>query len=319
MKEKSRSSSSRRRERSRSRGRRERSRHDRGGHGKGQRMIKADTEWNAIGCEREQVQRARQALPSPSMQSRALEQQYNPWQGQVQGQMPGAQQMNMGYQQQALYPQTYSQTYQQTFQQPWPHNVTPFTTPAPMPQQHTTHTAIPVPWSISSVPAYQKPPRKAFTERSESQAKPKPVPKERPRVRRDDFIHCVDDYPDIIKDSMQKAATKASSSSSSSSSSTSTESAEEVPRKTIPQAATRFAQPQPFHFPQNPYLTAPTWDAPTSHPRQWNDNTGGPDEQRYASPYTRPEAWTSRPHAPSNIPPRRSALVLSCWNEPMLT
>jgi hypothetical protein len=307
VKEKSRSSSSRRRERSKSKGRRERSRHDRGGHGRGRRMIEADTEWDAIGHEREHVQRARQTLPSPSIESRTLEQQYNLWQGQFQSQMCGAQQKNLGYQQQAMYPQTsYSQTYQQTFPQPWPHNMAPLTMATPIPQQQAPHLPMPVPSSIASMPAYQRPHRKVYTERSESQAKPKAT-KGKPEVKRGKFIQITEEYPDIIKDSIKKAApTEISSFSSSSSSSTSTDSTEEVPRKTKPQSATHFAQPQPFQFPQNSYLTSPGWEAPTSHPRQWSDHTGGgcgPDEQRYATFYTRPEAWILRPHTPSNTRP----------------
>jgi hypothetical protein len=222
-------------------------------------MIDADTEYNVIGQEREPVPRARYALPSPSIQNRTLEQQCNPWQGQAQGQSPGAQQMNMGYQQQAMFPQTsYSQTYQQTFPQLWPQNVAPFTMPAPTPQQQAMPMSMPIPSSIASKPAYQKPIRKSYTERSGTQAKPKSATKERSKARQDDFIHIVDDYPEIVKKSMKKAATttKVSSSSSSSSSSTSTDSTEEVSRKTKPQTATHFAQPQPFQFPQNPYLTS---------------------------------------------------------------
>lgn len=210
--EKSRSSSARRRRgRSTSRGRRGTSRHSRG-----LRMIEADTEWQGIGREQEEMRRPRPTLPSSqAMQDPVSEQQYDPWQGQ----MSGAQQMYPAYQQSAMYPQAYANTYQQSFQQPWHHNAA---MPAPVHQQTIL---IPIhipPSSAYSTPVYPKVPRRAYTERSESQASRKAPLKERSRVRRNDFLHIVDDYPPIIKNSSKKTAAAHVSSSSSSSSSTST-------------------------------------------------------------------------------------------------
>jgi len=293
--EKSRSSSSRqRRDRSTSRGRRGASRH-----GRGQRMIEADTEWQGIGREEEEMRKSRPALPSSqSMQGPGLEQQYDPWQGQ----MSGAQQMYPAYQQSTMYPQAYQHTYQQTFQQPWHQNAT---MPAPMHQQ-TVHIPIHIPPSSAySTPVYPKVPRRAYTERSESQASRKVVPKERSRVRRDDFLHIVDDYPPIIKKSLKKTTATQESSSSSSSSSSSTDSAEEIPRGKIPRAAPRFTKPEPSQFAPRPHMTAQSWATQTPHAQQWGGTAGGGganDQPRYASPFTRPAWWTSWRHVPSNTP-----------------
>jgi hypothetical protein len=290
--EKSRSSSSRRRRnRSASRGRRCTSRHD----GRGQRMIDADTEWHGIGREQEHVQVQRPTLPSSqSMQ----DQQYDPWQGQI----SGAPQMYPAYQQSMMYPQAYPHTYRQTFQQPWHPNAT---MPDPAHQQ-TIHIPIHIPpTSAYSTPVYPKVPRRAYTERSKSQTSPKAAPKERSRVHRDDFLHIVDDYPPIIKNSLKKTATTQISSSSSSSSSTSTDSAEEIPRGKIPRAAPRFTKPEPSRFAPHPHMTTQPWATQTPHPQQWEGTAGGGganDQPRYASPFTRPTGWTSWRHVPSNTP-----------------
>jgi hypothetical protein len=297
-KEKSRLSSRQGQERSTSRGRRDKAQNE-----KGQRIFEADTEYNAIGQESNPGQRSRPALPSSSsVQSPGGEQQYNPWQGQL----PGAQQLKLAYRQPAMYPQTY----QQPFQQSWPQHVTSFTMPAPMPQQQTVYVPVPVPSAVSSMPAYRKPLRKAYTERSDSQADRK-ASKEGSRARRTDYIHIVDDYPPIVKERMKKAAPTQVSSSSPSSSSTSTSSAEDVPRASIPRTARHFTEAQALQFPQHPHLTTRIWDAPTSHPRQWTGNAGGggPNGQaRYVSSYTRPEGRTLRRHVPSNTSLRHNTL-----------
>ncbi|KAF1917357.1 hypothetical protein BDU57DRAFT_537049 [Ampelomyces quisqualis] len=282
-------SRSRSAERSRSRGRREKSR---GRHVRAQRVIEADTEWNGIGRE---VQRARHALPaaSPSMMQSA--DVYNPWLG-WQGQMPGVQQ----FAQPATYPAMYPQAYQQYVPRAAPIAMQP-----PIVQQQ----AMPTPSSLSSMPSYQKHPRRAHTERSEAPSKSKHAPKEGPRVRKTDYIHIVDDYPPIVKEAIKKAAPPRHSTSASSTSSTSTEPAEEVPRKTIPQVTPRFAEPPPFPFPQYPHLAPRAWDPPAAYPQQFGFS-GATEQARYESPYMRrmalPVGADRRGHYPSNSPPERS-------------
>ncbi|QRD04003.1 hypothetical protein JI435_442740 [Parastagonospora nodorum SN15] len=226
-------------------------------------MIEADTEWHGIGREREHVQVRRPALPSSqSMQDPGSEQQYEPWQGKI----SGAPQMYPAYH------QAYPHTYQQTFQPPWHQNAT---MPAPVHQQ-TIHIPIHMPpTSAYSSPLYPKVPRRAYTERSESQASPKTAPKKRSRVHRDDFLHIVDDYPPIIKNSLKNTATTQISSSSSSSSSTSTGSVEEIPREKIPRAAPRFTKPEPCRFAPHPHMTTQPWATQTPHPQQWRGTAGG--------------------------------------------
>ncbi|KAF2821310.1 hypothetical protein CC86DRAFT_411008 [Ophiobolus disseminans] len=298
VKEKSRSRS---KGRSRSRGRKERSRGRRGD----VRMIEAGTEWSDEGM----VQRPRQVLPaSPMIRGGGMEEQYNPWQD-WQGQNGGAQQMGIGYPQggaqqmgiaypQApVFPHVHAQMHPQMCQQPFP-QAQQFMMPVPVPQQQDPCVAMPIPASVSSMPTYHKP-HKAYTalfEQSQRAAQPKPKAKAKRvhKVQETDFIHFVDDYPPIIKESLKKKAAQQPTSGTSSSSSTSTEPAEEVPRTSIPQGTPRFAEPAAFQFPQYPV----TWNAPTSYPRQWDANAGGGgranEQARYASPYTRPEGRVSR-------------------------
>lgn len=301
------------RSRSRERGRWERSRTR--GEGRGVRMIEAGTEWSG-NEEQVRMQRPRQMLPaSPAMQRAGTVEGYNQWQG-WQGQANAGQQMGVAFPQAAVHPQAYPQVYPQTFQQPYP-QASPFTMPAPVQRQQPQHVAMPTPGSVTSVPAYRKPTRRAYTapsERSQQtvpQTKPK-APRQVHKVRETDYIHIVDEFPSIVQEEIrrkqkaeQKAARKARSPSPSSSS-TSSGPVEEVPRTSIPQGTQRFADAVPFQFPH-------TFNAPTSYPRQWCGHTGErgmpsmPNEPRYASPYTRPGGWKShgfdiepRRHGPSN-------------------
>jgi hypothetical protein len=173
--EKSRSRSSKRRERSRSRGRREQSRHERGGYGRGQRMIEADAE-NGQGYP---MQRTRQTLPAIGME------QYAPLQWGWQGQMPGVQQ----FAQPAMHPHAYEQMFAQGFPQVY----------VPVLQKQ----------AVPSKQTYQKSSRKA-----DKKATTNDVPKESSRVRKTDYIHIVDDYPPIVKEAMKKAAPPSPSSTS---------------------------------------------------------------------------------------------------------
>jgi hypothetical protein len=323
VKETSRSRSSRRMERSKSRGRQGRSRH-------GQRMIEADTEYDGIGQEQERMRRPMRALPmSSSMQSQGAGQKYDPWQAQMQG----GQQMGMAYNQPAMYPQAYTHMFMPTFPQPYAQGG-PQSMPYAMPQQQTAHRPMPTLSSISSVPVYKKTPRKARTERLEPQTKSRHLSREVPRVHRTDYIHIVsdpDDLPPIVGEAMEKAKKEAPTPSSSSGSSTSAESAEEeVPRTSIPQAPTRFTEPQPFQFPQNPDLTTQAWNGQVFYSQPWHGNTGGDvvqnEQTRYASLYPRPRERMSRHvdvdgrrYIPSNTPPRRSARVYSRSKKNMLT
>jgi hypothetical protein len=302
-KEKSRPRSSTRRGRSKSRSRQGRFRH-------GQRMIEANTEWEGIGQEQEHIRRQMRALPMASSMSAA--QQYDPWQGSAQD----GQQMGMAYSQPAIYPQAYPQMGMPTFPQPYaqggPH-AWPFTTP----RQQAAHRAMHTTPSVSSVLAHKEVPRKARTEQPESQTRPRHISRDGPRVRTMNFIHIVggpDDLPPIVKEAVEKAkGTAPSDSSSSSDSSTSTE-VEEVPRTSIPQAASRFTEPQPFQVPQYPDLTTQVWNAPGFYPQQWNGDTGRGTTQneqpRYASLYPRPGGQMSRHvnvekrhHVPNVTPP----------------
>jgi hypothetical protein len=330
FKEKSRSRSSRRRERSKSRGRRERSRHER----RGEKMIEVDTEWMGIGQEEESMRRPTRALPSPSMQNHGAAEQYYTWQSQ----MPGGVQMSLAHAQPAMYTQAYSQMYIPTFPQPYAQGG-PQALPYPVPQQQTAYMAIPTLSSVSSMPPYQKHPRKACAERPEPQTKSRHATRDGSRVRRTDYIHIVTDHndlPPIVKEAIEKEAVdkgkrEALSASSLSGSSMSTEPAEEVPRTSIPQATPRFAEPQPYQFSQTPHPTTRAWDAAGPYPWQWNGNTGRGATQneqiRYASPpHLRPERKRSRHvdperrrNVPSNTCPRCSALMDSCSERNMLT
>jgi hypothetical protein len=271
--EKSRSRSSTRRGRSKSRGKQRR-------WGHGQRMIEADTEWEGIGQEQEQMRRQMRALPMASSMSMA--QQYDPWRG--------GRQMGMAYSQPGMYPQACPQMGMPSFPQPYAQGgpqALPFVTP----RQQTAHRAMHTTSSVSSVLAHKKAPRQARTEQPESQTRSRHVSRDGPRVRTMNFIHIVggpDDLPPIVKEAVEKAKATAPSDSSSSSDSTSTE-VEEVPRTWIPQAAPRFTEPQPFQVPQYPDLTTQVWNAPGFYPQQWNGDTGGGATQnkqpRYASLY----------------------------------
>jgi hypothetical protein len=302
--EKSRSRSSRRREKSRSGERRNDSMTR--GHVKGERVLGADTEWNVIG--REQIQRLGYSLPtSPSVQRRGEEEQYGPWQG-------WRAQANSGQQ---MYPQAYPQLPHVFPQTALQH---PYTQDGRLTSPFTMLAARPVLSSMPRAPNYQKPPRKAYTVRSQLQVKSQPARKDNLRTRKTDYIHIVDDYPPIVKEAIMKAASQPPTSSSSSGSTISTEPAEEVHRKTIPQATPQFADTLPLQFPQSSQPTNQTKVFPTSYPRQWNGNMSGggrPTEQvRYASPYTRLEGWMlrganaeKRGYDPSNALPSSIALV----------
>jgi hypothetical protein len=287
VKEKSRSRSSRRRERSKSRGRQRKPR-------RGPRIIEADTEWEGIGQEQEQMRRQMRALPmAPSM---STTQQYDPWQGQMQG----GQQMGLAYRQPAMSPQAYPQIYMATFPQPHAQGG-PQALPFTMPRQQRVHRAMPTTSSVSSAPAHKKAPRKARTERSESQTSSRRVSRHGPRVRTLNFIHIVptsDDFPPIVKEGIEKTKRTAPSDSSSSSDSNTSTEVEEVPRPSIPQATPRFTEPQQFPAPQYPYLTNQMWNAPGFYPQQWNGDSGGGVTQNeqpwYAPHYPRPGGRMSR-------------------------
>jgi hypothetical protein len=301
--DKTRSRSSRRRERSRSRGRYERSGIRGGGHGRVQRMIETDTEWDAF--RPEMMKRPRQPLPAVSqvMQSPRGQEQYNPWQA-WQVQNVGQQMYPQVFQQYPQYPQAFPQN---THSQPYQQDAR-LTSPFMMPAPKTVGS------SASSAPAYYKPPRKAASERPEPPRKP--AQEKEHRVHREDFIHIVDEYPPLVKEAITKAAPPPPSSPTQSDSSTSTESAEEVVRSSIPQAPPRFVNPT-FPYPQYAPLTDHARHVPTSYPRRWNGTGGRPTEQfRYAPFYMRPPCWMSRGvnagrrrYSSSNAPPRSNAPV----------
>jgi hypothetical protein len=242
-------------------------------------MIEAASDW--IG-EDARAQRPRQALPtSPAMQRAVVEEQYNPWQGWP-AQSGAGQQMGVAYPQPVMYPQAYPQMYPQAVpvQQPYvqaSQYMMPAPAPAPQQQKQAPRVAMPTPRSVPSTPPYQKPVRKAHTaapppsERSEPRAAPaKPrAPKHVHRVRETNYVHIVDAYPPIVQEPInaKKAAAKAAAKSarppSPARSSTSTESAEEVPRTSIPQAAPRFDATA---------FQLPLWGGPANVPRQGNGN-----------------------------------------------
>lgn len=321
IREKSRSRSSQRKSRSRSRAKRGRSRHERGGN----RTIEADTEWNMIGAREgrlrageERLQRPRPALPAaPAVQSPGVNEHYNPWQA--------------ANSQQYAQPAMYQQVYFQVPQQPYTQGVPPlesYPMPAPLPSYQAQLASS----SATSMPPFQKPPRKSRIERLEpsSRSRSRQVWKDGNRVRTTDFIHIVDDYPPIVKEAIRKAAQNKepvlSSAMSSTDSSTSTEPVEQVPRVSIPRAVPRFAEPSPFPLPQYPDPTARVWGVPTMYPSQWNHNGGPVEQARYASPYTRPGVWILSPkeirrprHDPSNTPPQSKAHVDQLLSKGLLT
>lgn len=77
-----------------------------------------------------------------------------------------------------------------------------------------------------------------------------------------DFIEVCDEYPPIIRDTVEKGTRDRTESDDSSLSSSSID--EEVPRGPIPTATQRPA----FEFPRTPWRMDPT-QIPTSYPRQW--------------------------------------------------
>ncbi|KAF1964180.1 hypothetical protein BU23DRAFT_71599 [Bimuria novae-zelandiae CBS 107.79] len=127
--------------------------------------------------------------------------------------------------------------------------------------------------------------------------------------QRVDFISICDEYPQIVKESLerekkekarQKRKAKAEAESSSSSTSSSA-SIEEVPRAHIPTATQRPA----FQFPQWPYRMNPA-HIPTSYPRQWMNNAESPQVHlpSYGPRRLRRDHADRRPGlAPSNAPP----------------
>jgi hypothetical protein len=285
--ESSRSRSSRRSERSKSRGGYGRSRTKGGGHGRVQRMIETDMEWNMFGQGK--MPGPRQPLPAAS-QSHGGQEQYNSWQG---WQAQDARQQ--------MYPQYLQVLPQTTCPQPYPQDsrlTSPFMMPAPKPVRS----------SVSSTPAYHKPLHRTPSKRPEPQ--PKPARNNEHRVHRKDFIHIVDEYPPLVKEVIEKAAPPPPSSPVPSSSSTSTESAEEVVGASVPKTPPRFVRPT-FQYPQYPQLAYQARRVPTSYHQWWNGNRGRPTEQiGYASPYARPPGWISRDvnaekrrYSPSNAPP----------------
>ncbi|KAH7067801.1 hypothetical protein FB567DRAFT_615880 [Paraphoma chrysanthemicola] len=261
---------------------RSRKRVDDGEEGNGGGMRGGDGGREEIG-----MQKTRRALPTTGYsQGRDGQEQYNPWHG-YQGNGQAVPQMGAAYPPPTGYPSPYPQTYQQAY--PQAAQVTsPFVMPAVhqrQPQQAPAlATEYPAAESVSSRP-YAKHTRKTSTARSMqsqpvSTAKPRPTRRRETREHKVDYIHIVDKYPSIVQKSLKREHSISPLPSASSSSSS--DSAEEVPRTSIPEAKPRLEMP--FQAPQ-----FPPWgmSAPTNFPLQWSDEgkVGGRNgNARYVTP-----------------------------------